>query len=460
MRKKRVIIHTDFCKTNSGFGRHSKTILKHLYNTGKYELIEYCCGMPWSHPTFSKMPWKSFGALPDTNEEWQQIMRGLNHQDQEIKKREVAYGSYNIDRIIKQEQPDVYIGINDVWAFNGYFDKKWWNQIKCVVHTTLDSLPILPEAVIAANKIKNYYVWAGFAEKAMHELGHKHVKLMHGALETDKFYRLPDTKKRELRKQFNIPENAFVIGFVFRNQLRKGVVNLLEGFKMFLNENPNSNAYLLLHTHFSEGWNIPDHIKEFGIDPSRVLCTYICRNCKKYEIKPFALTPEDYKEPRINIGKGQNQTCEYCKTKGSQITVNTTDGVTEDELNEIYNLMDVYTGVATSGGQEYPVQESKLTELITCVTNYSCGEDWCGQESGGIPLEYAEFKEIGTGFTKASTYPSSIAKQLKKVFNMKLSERLIYGKKARQFVIDTCSVDIVGKEYEKIIDSAPFIIQK
>ena len=70
--------------------------------------------------------------------------------------------------------------------------------------------------------------------------------------------------------------------------------------------------------------------------------------------------------------------------------------------------MDVYCHPFTSGGQEIPVQEAKLTELITLVTNYSCGEDNCTVESGGLPLEWSEYREPGTQFIKASTKPLSI----------------------------------------------------
>ena len=54
-------------------------------------------------------------------------------------------------------------------------------------------------------------------------MGHKHVKTVHGCIESEYFFRLDDEKRLELRKQNNIEEDAFVIGFVFRNQLRKSV---------------------------------------------------------------------------------------------------------------------------------------------------------------------------------------------------------------------------------------------
>ena len=110
----------------------------------------------------------------------------------------------------------------------------------------MDSLPILPSAVDNAPKIKNYWIWSNFATKALHEKGHAHVKTVHGCLETKNFYRLSDEKRNELRSNNNIAEDTYIVGFVFRNQLRKSVPNLLEGFKKFQEKVPNSK--LLLHT--------------------------------------------------------------------------------------------------------------------------------------------------------------------------------------------------------------------
>ena len=456
MRKKKVVIHSNHSKSKSGFGRHTKALLTYLHNTGKYDLVEFCTGLNWSNPSLSKMPWKAYGTNPDSQQEWQSLLQGLNPNDQHIKAREISYGGHYIDRVIREEKPDVYIGVEDIWAFNGYTDKKWWNKIHSVVHTTLDSLPILPDAVDFAAKAKNYYVWAKFAEDALSKLGHSHVKTIHGAIESQKFFRLNDARRLELRKRFNIAPDAYVIGFVFRNQLRKSVVKLLQGFKDFLAREPDSNAYLLLHTHWSEGWNIPERIKEIGLDPKRVLTTYICRNCKQYEVKPFQLPQEEWSKNRINTQKGQNIACPYCGSKNGQITTNPTDGVTEEQLNEVYNIMDVYCHPFTSGGQEIPVQEAKLTELITLVTNYSCGEEYCTPESGGFPLDWSEYREPGTEFIKASTSEFSISKQLAKVYHMKPSRRKELGEIARKFVLNTCDIAYVGKQFEEIIDNAPF----
>ena len=118
--------------------------------------------------------------------------------------------------------------------------------------------------------------------------------------------------------------------------------------------------------------------------------------------------------------------------------------------------MDVYCHPFTSGGQEIPIQEAKLVELITLVTSYSCGEDMCVPEAGSLALDWAEYREHGTQFIKASTYPESIAKQLDKVLKMPKEERAKIGKRATEWTIENYSINSTGPFFEEFIDSAPF----
>jgi glycosyltransferase involved in cell wall biosynthesis len=435
MSKRKILYHSNFSKVLSGFGKNSKNILKYLQLTGKYELVELSNGVPEGHADLSKLPWRATGGVPsDPN-----LLSKIN-KDPHLA-RTAQYGFLNIDKVIQEERPDIYLGVEDIWGISPFVKKPWWNKINCMVWTTLDSLPLLPEAVKVAPKVKNFYTWATFAEKSMkNDHGFNHVKTLHGAIDTKNFFNIGDADRLKLRSRFKIDPNAFIIGFVFRNQLRKSAPNLLEGFKLFKKEFPESKAKLLLHTNFAEGWNIPSLIKEKGINEEDVLCTYFCNKCKKYEVKPFS---------------GQGLNCPLCGSEKSQNTVNITAGVSESQLNEIYNLMDVYCHPFTSGGQEIPIQEAKLCELITLVTNYSCGEDSCSAESGGFALDWSEYREPGTQFIKASTYASSISKNLKKVYKMDLLKRRSLGKKARGYVVDNYSIDVIGKKLEEIFDAMP-----
>ena len=435
MRKKRVLIHSNFCKMFTGFGKHKKNLLSYLYNTGKYDIIELSNGYTWESEQLKFVPWESYGTLPSDPEIHKEIAID------ERRKNAAGYGAEMIDHAVKELKPDIYLGIEDVWAFNGFIEKEWWNKIHCIVHTTLDSLPILPDAVNAADKIKNYFVWASFAEKAMHKLGHTHVKTVHGTLDASSFYRLTDEDRLKLRNRFKLSDE-YIIGFVFRNQLRKSVPNLLDGFKLFQENNKQSKAKLLLHTSWNEGWDILKLLKEKEIDPKNILTTYVCKNCNAYNVKSFS-------SHVVN--------CDFCRTQNSCETTNVKTGVNEQQLNEIYNLMDVYCHPFTSGGQEIPIQEAKLTELITLVTNYSCGEDCSTEASGGFPLEWAEYREPGTQFIKASTLPTSIFSQLQHVYGLSLETKKLLGKAARQFVIDNYSIEVVGKFFENLFDSFPHV---
>ena len=143
-KKKKVLIQTDFSLAKTGFGRNAKTLLKYLYNSNKYDLVHYCCGMPWSHPELKRTPWKSIGSLPDTQQELELLNRDPNLA------RMASYGAHYLDRIIDQEKPDVYIAVQDIWGVDFAIDKPWFNKINSVIWTTLDSLPILESAISSA----------------------------------------------------------------------------------------------------------------------------------------------------------------------------------------------------------------------------------------------------------------------------------------------------------------------
>ena len=435
MKKKKIVFQSDYALAKTGFGRNTRAILTYLYNTNKYDIVNYCCGIQWSNPGLKATPWKSVGTLPDNPA----VIDQLNKNPGEA--RLASYGAHHLDDIIKQEKPDVYIAVQDIWGIDFSVSKPWFNKITSVLWTTLDSLPILPSAIDAANKSKNFWVWSNFAEKAMADIGLKHVKTIHGSIDTKYFKRLENHKKADLRKKFNIGLDDFVVGFVFRNQLRKSVPNLLEGYSLFKKNNPQAKTKLLLHTNFSEGWKITNLANQYGVNQNEILTTYICKNCKNYHVASFSSNEVD---------------CPICKASKSCNTTNVSFGVTENQLNEVYNLMDVYCHPFTSGGQEVPIQEAKCAELITLVTNYSCGEEMCEESAGSLPLQWTKYTEHDTEFIKASTSPSSIAKQLEKVFTMPIDKRRKLEKMAREWALTNFSVENVGKKIEEFIDSASF----
>lgn len=444
MRKKKILFHSNCSRVLTGFGKNAKNVISYLHKTGKYELVEVANGVSEASSALSLFPWKCIGSYPDDKNLDKKI------ESNNSLKSKAGYGHIRIDSIIEKETPDVYIGSEDIWAFNGFTEKHWWSHINTILWVTLDSTPILDTAFSTARNCDRFITWSNFPQKQLIENGVSNTECIHGPIDHKNFKKLTDEEKKAIRDNNNIDEDCFVIGFVFRNQLRKSVPNLLDGFLKFKKENPRAKPKLLLHTSWQEGWDIPKLIKEKNINNNDILTTYFCSKCKSYKIQPFA---SDVKK------KGEKQQCQNCGAEKSLNTSNVKEGVNEIQLNEIYNLMNVYCHPFTSGGQEIPIQEAKLCELITLVTDYSCGEDCSGEDSGGFPLSWHEYREQGTQFIKASTCPHSICSKLTKVFKMNNSKKISLGRKARKFVIDNYSLDSCCEKLMDIIDRMPYIEQ-
>ena len=421
----------------TGFGKNMKNILLALHKDPDIEVIEAANGVPYGRDICT--PWESYGTYPSDQKTLTEI------EKEPARKRAAQYGFYTIDKIVEKVKPDIFLGIEDVWAFKEYEKKSWWNETKKIIWTTLDSLPILDQAIEMEPKCDQMLVWASFAEKAMKELGHKTVETVHGAVDYSHFK--PLDNREELRKLHGLQKD-FVIGFVFKNQLRKSVPNLLEGFKKFKANNPKVSAKLLLHTDWGEksmGWDIPRYLKEKDLEDGSVLATYVCHKCDDYFVQPYF---------------GEDKDCSSCGSKKSVKTKNSGKGVGEKELNELYNMMDVYCHPFTSGGQELPIQEAKAAGLITLVTDYSCGTDSAYEHQGGIPLDWNEYREPSTQFIKATTCPDSICERLQQVYEMDEESKSKLIETGKEYVQENFSVQNTVEKLKHFIKSVELRTEK
>lgn len=436
MKKKKILFHSCWSKTQTGFGKNAKTVLSELAKTGKYEIVEYCTApRKWDDSVCENMPWKTKGCLPNNDHEIRELYSDQNRA------RAVQYGAYYIDRIIKEEKPDLYIGCEDIWAFNGYWDKPWWNKFPCAIWTTLDSLPIIKPARNNADKIKNYWVWTSFAEDELKRLGYDHVKTVHGAINFDKFYPLPWDEVKELRRGSGIDDDTLVFGFVFRNQLRKLVGTLIEGFAKFKAKYPDKKAKLLLHTHWDEpqGWRITEFLEEFGVDREDVLTTYICKDCKKVQIKPY---------------EGQGRPCPVCGSKDGQVNPGPELGCEDEDLNVIYNLMNAYIHPMTSGGLEIPILEAGLCGLPLATVPYSCGTEFTVFDKIDS-LEFTEYREVVSQFRKAQPKSASVAQFMDKMSKLGKEKREKRGLAIREWMLKRFDPKITIDFLEDFIDNLP-----
>ena len=435
-RKKRVLYISDYAGAYTGFGKNTKLLLKYLFETGKYDICNFAQGLPKNGAHSKRFPWQTVGAMPEDPNKIAQINQDPNLQ------RIAAYGGMEIESVVKEFKPDVIFSVNDTWGSQFVTDKNFFSTIPTVCWNTFDSLPLLQDTVDKANKISHYWTWSDFARKELHKKGFTHVLNQYPLVNTDNFYKLPQSKISEILNKHNLPQDSFIIGFVFRNQLRKLINTQIEAYAQFKKHNPTAkNTFLYTHTHYGEGWDIPRLCEQYGVNKEEILCTYVCKETKEYFIRPFA--GQDLPNPAT----GRN----------TLITVNVGLGVTDEQLNEIYNIFSLYSHPATSGACELPCVEAALTEKIVATCAYSFGEDIIELNKGSLDFKFSFYTEHGTQFLKSQPSFSSMAQVFKKVYEMPLDKKSKLESLSRQWALENYSIKVNGGKIEKFIDSCPIL---
>ncbi len=443
----RILLQTDPTIIKTGLAENARTLLKHWYKQGKYDIATmWQQGSMTNDPRLGFQPWSCFGSIPPDQNLIDQVNKdpGL--------RQHASYGAYNIDNVIKEWKPTIWIGSNDLWSFQvaDYMDKSWYKQINSIPHITIDSVPILPLAFEQAKRSKHYLTWAPFGARAMRTAKPQemaHVSSIYGAMDTTQFSPISTEDQLKLRAQLKVDPTATIFLFVFRNQLRKSAVKVMEAFKMLKAQHPEANVKLHFHTSFSEkhaGWDIPMWMERFGIKKEDMLATYVCRECGRWWVAPY--TGEDVK-------------CHFCGGERSGITANIQHGVPSHEMRLVYGLSDACVSAFTSGGQEYHSVQSLLCGRYLACTNYSCGEDFCTDVTKDFvyPLAFATYEEMNTNYTKSATDAKDIAAFMRQVLKSSRRELLDRGMRGRQWAVDTFGIEAIGKQWDDLFAKMPLV---
>jgi glycosyltransferase involved in cell wall biosynthesis len=442
MRKKKILLHTNNPVLKTGLGENCRYLMEYLLKkcSDKFEVVLFCSQTQVNDPVLQMLPCKAYGSIPADPA----LLHQLNQDP--AKARSVAYGGYYIDEVIQKEKPDIIWMSDDIWSFDGFYDKKYFNKINSVYHITVDSRPVLEEAFKQAEKCPNYFVWTKFAAEEMKKFGPKyaHVKHVYAAFDTEDFKPISKQEKLDWRKKFNIEENTTLFTMMNRNQLRKGHLYCVQAFQKFKKEFPFAKAKLHFHTSYSEkgnGWDIPKMIAYYGIKNEDILCTYICKNCGKWHIAPY---------------QGEDINCPYCGAEKSMITPTIGLGIPDNEMKYMFGIADAGLSIFDSGGFEKMSGASLLCGLPTAITNYSCGEDFEGQP-GVTSIKYDTYYQPQTNFIKAASNVESIKNFMVKIFNMEEKQKVKIRETAREWALNTFSTEAIGRQWENIFDKLDYV---
>ncbi len=338
----------------------------------------------------------------------------------------------------------------DPWMFDHIANSRLRANFRLFIVPTVDSAPQKKEWIDQLFKKSDIITtYSRFGKKVLEGEGCKVTDVTSPGVDLEVFHPID---KKIARDKHCLFENLLVFGTVMRNQKRKLFPDLFAAYAAFRNKYRKGNqkakpkqveiaqkSVLLCHTSWPDvGWDLPELLWRMGLQ-RHVIFTYKCDSCTNIFTSWFI--PCD--------GKGM-ALCRICGKHTAHMP-NTHNGVTEKELVDIYNLMDVYVHPSICEGWALPITEAKACGIPGMYQNYSAMEDHV-ENGGGIAIPVGRYyHESETMSIRSLPDLDKMAEGMAKLaFDEKYREKL--GKEARECAVKFHNWNITVKKVEGILD--------
>lgn len=436
-KKLKVLMVSEASFLSSGFGTYAKEILSRLHKTNKYQIAEFACYGKVNDPKDDEIHWKYYANAVDPNDP--------RHKEYNSS-MENQFGRWRFERVLLDFKPDVVIDVRDYWMNSYQQYSPYRPYFHWILMPTVDSAPQQEEWIDTFLHADAVFTYSDFGRDTLAQQSNnaiKYIDTTSPGVNLDTFSYMSKEYRSHFRQAFGIPNDAFVIGSVMRNQKRKLIPELFVAIKKFIHDlyrdkNPLADkVYLYLHTSYPDaGWDIPQLLKEYEIG-NRVLFTYSCKHCKFYR-------PALYQHPA--------SFCPRCGQKAFSMP-NVSNGITQAELNTILNIFDIYVQYAICEGFGMPQVEAGSAGVPIASVNYSAMSDIIKNLNAfSIPVNQY-FKELETKAIRV--YPDN--DELVKILYsyMSLPDILKEQKRfeTRKLTEKHYNWDDIAKKWEKYLDN-------
>jgi glycosyltransferase involved in cell wall biosynthesis len=406
MAKPKILMFTDNPLIHTGMAVVMREISLRLHATGRYEMVLGGWGYN-GYPHNFPMPIIPLSAAD--------FGKG-------------GYGNAGIlglDGVVDMVKPDIVWGLGDAWMLNYVREMRNRNSFKFVQYTPIDG------ETLGGGIPLTWVPWLSDADQLVmySQYGVDHMKktcpqinteLIYHGVKTDVYKPLGGDIKSQLKKQIvywrvrgnelvqdqGMPDDAFVVGTVARNQPRKNFDKILKGFAIFAKNKPN--ARLWLHSALQDAaYSLADLTKIFGIEDK------VCFT------------------PRYNL----------------------VNGLSENDMNLLFNLFDVHLLPTQGEGFGLPILETMSAGCPQVVTNYSAHVEWAKPASELIPVSMTD--DFITGIPhpveRAIPKPSEIAKCIDRIYRDKKYQAAL-SKKARE-IAENMTWDKTIPQWETVFNN-------
>ena len=412
--------------------------MSRLYKKDKYHISELANYVAPNDPRLLNIPWDVYPSMPHPQDKEGQNKYNSNPLAQ--------FGSDIFEDVCLKVKPDIVISITDEWMCEYQLRSPYRNKYKLLWCPTIDGAPQRQKWLDEYARADCVLTYSQFGKDVLEKEAPSKIDvkgILRPCVDPDVYKPL---NKKALRKQFGIPENAYVIVTVARNQPRKLYADLLKMFAEYIkfcvkngNEDLAKNTYLLCHTSFPDvGYALDMHTMQNGVG-HRVLYTHVCHKCKAYY--------PDFFQTELT-------TCKRCGSYAAHLP-NTNHGIEENELANLYNLADLYMGYVTCEGMGMGVAEAKSCEIPAMAVDYSAVAEQVNTE-GCWPIKVKRFFAESVQQTeqwRALPDDEDAIQKIYNFFNLPQSERNRLGKLAREDAVNNYSFDRATSVLEAAIDS-------
>jgi glycosyltransferase involved in cell wall biosynthesis len=307
--------------------------------------------------------------------------------------------------------PDYFITMADVGVQAGYIDyvfaakKAGWRG-KWIAINPFDTHawePLFWDKILSTPDLN--VAMADFGKELMEKHKVKDIRCIPLGVDTKTYFPIPD--KNSIKSRYNLT-NHFVIGFVGKNQRRKMIPYLIKGFSKFCKD--KKDVKLIIHTDKTSnmGWDLPSVI------------------AKNEENDPEIANKILFTKDNLDVLARQK--------------------IQPEDMNNIYNLMDVFCYATGGEGFGVPGIECQSCGVPLMMTDYSTAKELTGNGTHGILIPVLKdiygnlVTEIGhNSVENAIPDDEAMAKELEKLYQMwkfNRDELNNLSKKARQFALN------------------------
>lgn len=388
----KVLISADASTNATGLGKYSYELCKGLHNDPNYIVAEQANFSNESNR--ANVEWGFYPVEPSKDNQ-----KDIIKYNQDPENR---YGKWIFEKTLLDFKPDFVLAISDPWMF-AYQGKSLLREYyHWIISPTIDSFPQKEDYLSIYSLGDSIVTYTDWAMNILEEYNIPNlVKTIRMGVDTNIFKPVQD--KGNLKEQFGIPKDAFIIGSVMRNQTRKLIPDLIEAFNIFmdsLSKEDQQKTFLYLHTTYPdiECWDIPKLILESKYS-KQLLFTYKCNSTNEFGCSTYQ----------------DSKTYSFASNALTLFLPSGRNGLSNLQLSDVYNLFDLYIQLASCEGFGVPIIEASACGVNCAVIDYSAMKDAADNLDLYKIKSFNLYHDNNNGCKRAKVNAIELAKEIEKL---------------------------------------------